>query len=235
MKLNWQAVIDQIPTMMKASIVTIELVALSCVLGLILGVIVGLMRSSKHLWIKALPFAYIFFFRGTPLLIQIFLIYQGLGQFEFIKKSILWEPIFQKAYWCAIIAFTLNTAAYIAEIVRGAIAAIPKGELEAADAIGMSKLQKIRRITLPRAFGIMIPAYSNEVIFILKGSALAASITIAELTYTAKNLMAKNYMHFEMYIAAGVIYLILAWIVMFGFKLFENHINKHKRYTPPTN
>lgn len=235
MNLNWQAVIDQIPTMMKASIVTIELVALSCVLGLILGVIVGLMRSSKHLWIKALPFAYIFFFRGTPLLIQIFLIYQGLGQFEFIKKSILWEPIFQKAYWCAIIAFTLNTAAYIAEIVRGAIAAIPKGELEAADAIGMSKLQKIRRITLPRAFGIMIPAYSNEVIFILKGSALAASITIAELTYTAKNLMAKNYMHFEMYIAAGVIYLILAWIVMFGFKLFENHINKHKRYTPPTN
>lgn len=235
MKLNWQAVIDQIPTMMKASIVTIELVALSCVLGLILGVIVGLMRSSKHLWIKALPFAYIFFFRGTPLLIQIFLIYQGLGQFEFIKKSILWEPIFQKAYWCAIIAFTLNTAAYIAEIVRGAIAAIPKGELEAADAIGMSKLQKIRRITLPRAFGIMIPAYSNEVIFILKGSALAASITIAELTYTAKNLMAKNYMHFEMYIAAGVIYLVLAWIVMFGFKLFENRINKHKRYTPPTN
>lgn len=235
MKLNWQAVIDQIPTMMKASIVTIELVALSCVLGLILGVIVGLMRSSKHLWIKALPFAYIFFFRGTPLLIQIFLIYQGLGQFEFIKKSILWEPVFQKAYWCAIIAFTLNTAAYIAEIVRGAIAAIPKGELEAADAIGMSKLQKIRRITLPRAFGIMIPAYSNEVIFILKGSALAASITIAELTYTAKNLMAKNYMHFEMYIAAGVIYLVLAWIVMFGFKLFENHINKHKRYTPPTN
>lgn len=235
MNLNWQAVIDQIPTMMKASIVTIELVALSCVLGLILGVIVGLMRSSKHLWIKALPFAYIFFFRGTPLLIQIFLIYQGLGQFEFIKKSILWEPIFQKAYWCAIIAFTLNTAAYIAEIVRGAIAAIPKGELEAADAIGMSKLQKIRRITLPRAFGIMIPAYSNEVIFILKGSALAASITIAELTYTAKNLMAKNYMHFEMYIAAGVIYLVLAWIVMFGFKLFENHINKHKRYTPPTN
>ncbi|WFF38782.1 ABC transporter permease subunit [Moraxella nasibovis] len=234
MNLNWQAVIDQLPTMLKASVITIELVVASCVLGLILGVILGLLRSSRHWWIKALPFAYIFFFRGTPLLIQIFLIYQGLGQFEFIKQSVLWEPVFKQAYWCAIIAFTLNTAAYIAEIVRGAIAAIPKGELEAADAIGMSKSQKIRRIMLPRAFGIMIPAYSNEVIFILKGSALAASMTLAELTYTAKNLGAKNYLHIEMYVAAGVIYLILAWIIMIGFRLFENHINKHKRYVPPT-
>ena len=206
MNLQWQAVIEHLPTMLKASVTTIELVVLSCVLGLILGVVLGRLRSSKHLWIKALPFLYIFFFRGTPLLIQIFLIYQGLGQFDFIKDSFLWEPVFKQAYWCAIIAFTLNTAAYIAEIVRGAIAAIPKGELEAADAIGMSKFQKIRRIMLPRAFGIMIPAYSNEVIFILKGSALAASITITELTLTAKNLAAKNYLHIEMYAAAGVIY-----------------------------
>ncbi|SPX81498.1 ABC transporter permease [Moraxella ovis] len=234
MNLQWQAVIEHLPTMLKASVTTIELVVLSCVLGLILGVVLGLLRSSKHLWVKALPFLYIFFFRGTPLLIQIFLIYQGLGQFDFIKDSFLWEPVFKQAYWCAIIAFTLNTAAYIAEIVRGAIAAIPKGELEAADAIGMSKFQKIRRIMLPRAFGIMIPAYSNEVIFILKGSALAASITITELTLTAKNLAAKNYLHIEMYAAAGVIYLILAWIIMFGFKLFEGHINKHKHYVPPT-
>lgn len=234
MNLQWQAVIEHLPTMLKASVTTIELVVLSCVLGLILGVVLGLLRSSKHLWVKALPFLYIFFFRGTPLLIQIFLIYQGLGQFDFIKDSFLWEPVFKQAYWCAIIAFTLNTAAYIAEIVRGAIAAIPKGELEAADAIGMSKFQKIHRIMLPRAFGIMIPACSNEVIFILKGSALAASITITELTLTAKNLAAKNYLHIEMYAAAGVIYLILAWIIMLGFKLFESHINKHKHYVPPT-
>lgn len=234
MNLQWQAIIEHLPTMLKASITTIELVVLSCALGLVLGVILGLMRSSKYLWIKTLPFLYIFFFRGTPLLIQIFLIYQGLGQFDAIKDSFLWEPIFKQAYWCAIIAFTLNTAAYIAEIVRGAITAIPKGELEAADAIGMSKFQKIHRIMLPRAFGIMIPAYSNEVIFILKGSALAASITITELTLTAKNLAAKNYLHIEMYAAAGVIYLLLAWIIMFGFKLFEDRINKHKRYIPPT-
>lgn len=234
MSLNWTAVVEHLPTMLKASVITIELVAISCVFGLIFGVVLGLLRSSKHIWIKALPFVYIFFFRGTPLLIQIFLIYQGLGQFDFVKDSFLWEPIFQKAYWCAIIAFTLNTAAYIAEIVRGAIVAIPKGELEAADAIGMSTWQKIHRIMLPRAFGIMLPAYSNEVIFILKGSALAASITLAELTYAAKNLSAKNYMHIEMYTAAGVIYLILAWVIMIGFRLFENRINKHKRHAPPT-
>ncbi|MFL1732542.1 ABC transporter permease [Moraxella oculi] len=233
MILDWQAVIEQLPTMLKASVLTIQLVVMSCVIGLILGVILGLLRSSEHWWVKAFPFAYMFFFRGTPLLIQIFLIYQGLGQFDFITESFLWEPIFKQAYWCAIIALTLNTAAYIAEIVRGAIAAIPSGELEAADAIGMSRYQKARRIMLPRAFGIMIPAYSNEVIFILKGSALAASITLAELTYTAKNLAAKNYMPIEMYTAAGVIYLILAWIIMIGFRLFENRINKHKRHTPP--
>lgn len=233
MILDWQAVIEQLPTMLKASVLTIQLVVMSCVIGLILGVILGLLRSSEHWWVKAFPFAYMFFFRGTPLLIQIFLIYQGLGQFDFITESFLWEPIFKQAYWCAIIALTLNTAAYIAEIVRGAIAAIPSGELEAADAIGMSRYQKARRIMLPRAFGIMIPAYSNEVIFILKGSALAASITLAELTYTAKNLAAKNYMPIEMYTAAGVIYLILAWIIMIGFGLFENRINKHKRHTPP--
>ncbi|MCL1624127.1 ABC transporter permease subunit [Moraxella sp. Tifton1] len=233
MILDWQAVIEQLPTMLKASVLTIQLVVMSCVIGLILGVILGLLRSSEHWWVKAFPFTYMFFFRGTPLLIQIFLIYQGLGQFDFITESFLWEPIFKQAYWCAIIALTLNTAAYIAEIVRGAIAAIPSGELEAADAIGMSRYQKARRIMLPRAFGIMIPAYSNEVIFILKGSALAASITLAELTYTAKNLAAKNYMPIEMYTAAGVIYLILAWIIMIGFRLFENRINKHKRHTPP--
>ena len=98
-----------------------------------------------------------------------FLIYYGLGQFTALKESFLWDPIFSQAYWCAIIAFTLNTSAYIGEIVRGAVMAVPTGELEAADAIGMSKQQKLHRVILPRAFGIMIPAYSNEVIFMLKG------------------------------------------------------------------
>ncbi|UNU72570.1 ABC transporter permease [Moraxella nasovis] len=234
MSWNWQAIITYFPELLKSSVTTIELVFLSCVFGLIFGVILGLLRLAKNPLIKALPFAYIFFFRGTPLLVQIFLIYYGLGQFDFMQNSALWDPVFSQPYWCAIIAFTLNTSAYIAEIVRGAIGSIPKGELEAADTIGMSHRQKLRRIVLPRAFGIMLPAYSNEVIFMLKGSALAATITVVDLTYTAKGIMAKTYLPLEIYFAAGVIYLIISWVILFGFRLFERSINKHKRYTPPT-
>lgn len=235
MNWNWQAIIDHFPELLKASVTTVELVLLSCALGLVFGIGLGLWRLSPILWLRAIPAAYIFFFRGTPLLVQIFLIYYGLGQFDSFKESALWEPIFSQAYWCAVIAFTLNTSAYIAEIVRGAILAVPKGELEAADAIGMSKIQKLRRITLPRAFGIMIPAYSNEVIFMLKGSALAASITVMELTHKARDIISVTYLNLEIFFAAGVIYLMISWILIFLFSRFEKYINRHKRYVPPTN
>ena len=140
MNWNWQAIINYFPDLLAASVTTIELVVLSCALGLVFGVILGLWRLSPVLWLRAIPATYIFFFRGTPLLVQIFLIYYGLGQFTALKESFLWDPIFSQAYWCAIIAFTLNTSAYIGEIVRGAVMAVPTGELEAADAIGMSKI-----------------------------------------------------------------------------------------------
>ncbi len=228
MSWNWQIIFTSFPDLLKASVVTIELVVLSSVIGLVFGVILGLLRLSKNPLVSFLPFLYIFFFRGTPLLVQMALIYYGLGQFEFIKESVLWEPVLSKAYWCAIIAFALNTAAYIAEIVRGAVCAIPKGELEAADALGMSPAQKLRRITLPRAFGIMIPAYSNEVIFMLKGSALASSITVADIIYTSKDIMSTTYTVLELYFAAGVIYLVLSWVILFGFRQFERWINGYK-------
>lgn len=228
MSWNWQAIITYFPELLKASLVTLELVALSSILGLIFGLVVGLLRLSSNPFVKALPVVYIFFFRGTPLLVQIFLIYFGLGQFDVIKNSFLWEPVLSQPYWCAIIAFTLNTTAYIAEIIRGAIQAVPSGELEAADALGMSPIQKLYRITLPRAFGIMIPAYSNEVIFMLKGSALASTITIVDLIHSAKNIIAKTYLQLEIYFAAGVIYLLISWVILLLFRYFERYINKHK-------
>ena len=178
-------------------------------------------------------FLYIFFFRGTPLLVQIFLIYYGLGQFEAVRNSFLWEPVLSQAYWCAIIAFTLNTSAYLAEIIRGAIQNIPVGELEAADAIGMSKWQKLTRITLPRAFGIVIPAYSNEVIFMLKGSALASTIALMDITGVARTISARTYTLMELFFAAGVVYLLLSWVILFSFRLFEKRMNRHASYVPP--
>lgn len=230
MNWNWQIIFTSFPELLKASVITIELVVLSSIIGLVFGVVLGLLRLSKNPLVSTLPFLYIFFFRGTPLLVQMALIYYGLGQFEFIKESTLWKPVLSQAYWCAIIAFALNTAAYIGEIVRGAVSAVPKGELEAADALGMSPAQKLRRITLPRAFGIMIPAYSNEVIFMLKGSALASSITVMDIIYTSKEIMSRTYTVLEIYFAAGVIYLVLSWVILFGFRQFERWINGYKYY-----
>ncbi|STZ08174.1 Arginine ABC transporter permease protein ArtM [Moraxella caprae] len=232
MSWNWQAIITHFPELLKASITTLELVVLSSVIGLIFGVVLALLRLSKNPLVQVFPFLYIFFFRGTPLLVQIFLIYYGLGQFKAIQESVLWKPVLSQAYWCAIIAFTLNTAAYVAEIVRGAIQAVPRGELEAADALGMSPVQKFTRITLPRAFGIMIPAYSNEVIFMLKGSALASTITVMDLMYASKVIIAKTYLTLEIYFAAGIIYLLISWLILALFRLFDRSFNKHKRYNP---
>lgn len=229
---NWQAIFDSFPALLKASVVTIELVAVSCVIGLVFGVILGLMRLSKNPFISIPPFLYAFFFRGTPLLVQIFLIYYGLAQFKWVQESILWEPVLSKPYWCAIIAFTLNTSAYISEIVRGAVLAIPAGELEAADALGMSHHQKLRRIILPRAFGIMVPAYTNEVIFMIKGSALASTIAIMDLTNQARSIIAQTYLTFEIFFAAGVIYLSLTVIFLGVARIFERFINRHAYYKP---
>ena len=208
---NWQVIFDHIPDLMSGAV----------------------LRLSRNWLVQVLPFLYIFFFRGTPLLVQIFLIYYGLGQFEAVRNSFLWEPVLSQAYWCAIIAFTLNTSAYLAEIIRGAIQNIPVGELEAADAIGMSKWQKLTRITLPRAFGIVIPAYSNEVIFMLKGSALASTIALMDITGVARTISARTYTLMELFFAAGVVYLLLSWVILFSFRLFEKRMNRHASYVPP--
>ncbi len=233
MNWNWQVIFDNIPALLDGAILTAQLVVTSGIIGLFFGIILALLRLSKNQLVQVLPFLYIFFFRGTPLLVQIFLIYYGLGQFEAVRESFLWEPVLSQAYWCAIIAFTLNTSAYVAEIIRGAIQSIPVGELEAADAIGLSKWQKLTRITLPRAFGIVIPAYSNEVIFMLKGSALASTIALMDIMGEARTIIARTYTSNEIFFAAGIVYLLLSWVILLGFRLFEKRMNRHMSYVPP--
>ena len=230
---NWQVIFTYLPDLLSGVALTVKLVVISGVLGLIFGLGFALLRLSSNKLVQVLPFLYIFFFRGTPLLVQIFLIYYGLSQFEYVKESFLWEPVLKQPFWCAIIAFTLNTSAYTAEIIRGAIQSIPPGELEAADAIGMSRWQKLTRITLPRAFGIMIPAYSNEVIFMLKGSSLAMTIALMDITGIAKTISARTYTIFELYFAAGLIYLVLSWVILLTFRLIEKRMNRHANYVPP--
>ncbi|MCL6269733.1 ABC transporter permease [Sansalvadorimonas sp. 2012CJ34-2] len=228
--MDWSVVAEYYPRLIDGAWVTLQLVVLSGFIGIILAIPMALARISNKRCINQFPRLYIFFFRGTPLLIQIFLIYYGLSQFEWVKNSALW-PFLREPYWCAVITLGLHTTAYIAEILRGALQAIPAGEVEACRVMGMRKFTMYRCILLPRAFGIMLPAYSNEIILMLKGSALASTITLLDLTGMARTIIARTYTPEEIYIAAGAIYLLISWMFMAFFKLLDRYFNKHRLVT----
>ncbi|OMG67391.1 ABC transporter permease [Stutzerimonas balearica] len=218
--MSWDLFIKWLPSFLEGAWLTLQLVGISVIAGLIFALPLGIARASRHFPVRALPYAYIFFFRGTPLLVQLFLVYYGMAQFDAVRQSALW-PYLRDPYWCAIITMTMHTAAYIAEIIRGAIQNVPHGETEAARALGMSRSQALLHIILPRATRIGLPAYSNEVILMLKASALASTITLLELTGMARKIAARTYMHEEMFLTAGLIYLVIAFILMQGFKALE--------------
>jgi arginine/ornithine transport system permease protein len=199
---------------------TTWLVSLSLIFGLCIAIPTGILRSSENRLIRFPIWAFMYFFRGSPLLVQLFIIYYGAAQFEWLRESWLWE-YFQEAWFCALLAFTLNTGAYTAEIVRGVISTMPKGELEAAKAYGMSKWKTLRRITLPNSLRRGLPAYSNEVIFMIHGSAIAGVVTIVDITGAARVVNARYYAPFEAYLAAGILYMCLTFTAIFLFKQWE--------------
>ena len=206
--LNVELMWESVPDLLGGLLVTLELTVLSLVLGMVLALPLAAMRTARSpvLWMPA--YGYITFFRGTPLLVQIFLIYYGTGQFDWIKETPLW-PLLREAYWCAILAFSLNTAAYTAEILRGAIQAVPRGEIEAALALGMSRWIVFRLVSLPRAFRLALPAYGNEIILVIKSSSLASTITLLDITGVARTLVAHTYAPYEIFLVAGALYLVL--------------------------
>ncbi len=199
---------------------TAILVSISLVIGLLLAVPLAVLRNSGSWLVQAPIRAFIYFFRGTPLLVQMFLVYYGMGQFESLRESFLW-PAFREAYFCALFTFTLNTCAYTTEIIRGAIKATPHGEIEAAIAAGMSRLLMFRRIILPSAFRRALPAYSNEIIFMLHGSSLASVITIIDITGAARIVNARYYSPYEAFLTAALLYMSLTFIIVFLIKRLE--------------
>jgi arginine/ornithine transport system permease protein len=208
---------------------TIQLVFLSLVCGIVLAIPIALARTSRNPLIWVLPWAYIYFFRGTPLLVQLFMIYHGSGQFRPFLESVGVWVIFREAYWCALIAFALNTAAYTAEIIRGAIEQTSFGEIEAAKASGMSKATMHRRIILPSAFRRALPAYGNEVIFMLHGSAIASVVTIVDLLGAGRIVNARYFAPWESYITAGLFYLCITFSIVWIFKMWEKRWHAHLR------
>jgi polar amino acid transport system permease protein len=218
--MNWEVIIKWLPRLAQGATLTLELVAIAVIAGLLLAIPLGIARTSRNRFVSAVPYGYIFFFRGTPLLVQLFLVYYGLAQFDAVRQSSLW-PYLRDPFWCAAITMTLHTAAYIAEILRGAIQAIPRGEVEAARALGMSKAKAMIFIMLPRAARIGLPAYSNEVILMLKASSLASTVTLLELTGMARTIIARTYLPVEIFFAAGMFYLLISFLLVQAFKMLE--------------
>ena len=212
--------IESLPRLLKATTVTIQLTLISLLFGIFVGIFFAILRMSKNKFLKLLSYYYSYIFRGTPLLVQIFIIYFGLGQVEWIRESFLWI-LLKEPYSCAILAFTLNTGAYTSEIFRSAFETINKGVLEAASSMGLNKISIFFKIKLPIAIKQSLPAYGNEMILMLKGTSLASTVTLLDLTGVAKHIISTTFRPIEVFIVAGSIYLLMTFIIHTFIKFLE--------------
>lgn len=218
---------DSLPQLLKGALITIELTTISVFIGLCLAVPLALMRVSPRAFLRMPAYGFIFYFRGTPLLVQIFLIYYGSGQFQEFLSQIGFWTLFREAHFCAILSLTLNTAAYTAEILRGAIQAVPFGQIEAARAAGMPRGLRYRRIIFPQAFRLAWPAYTNEVVFLLQSTSLVSIITVMDITGVVRVIAARSFAFYELFIAAALLYLGLVYGVLFLFRKIEFRLTRH--------
>ncbi len=205
---------------------TLQLAIIALCGGFVFAVILALFRNSGVGVLDWFARLYFFVFRGTPLLVQLFLIYYGLGQFDAVRASIFWS-ILREPYWCAIGALTLNTAAYAGNILYGGIIAVPSGQIEAARACGMSGITVFRRITMPIAIRLALPGYGNEMVSMVKATSLASIITIMEVTGIAGRLISESYRPVEVFIAAGTIYLVINFVLTRLIQLYEFYLTPH--------
>jgi His/Glu/Gln/Arg/opine family amino acid ABC transporter permease subunit len=230
--MDLSVIIDNLPRFASGAWVTAQLTALSVAIGLVLAVPVALARLSPNPLMSWPAHGYMFYFRGTPLLVQIFLIYYGSGQFVPELRAVgLWQ-FFREPYFCAVLTLTLNTAAYTAEILRGAIRAVPFGEVEAGRAFGMSRGLMLRRVILPKAFRLALPAYSNEVIFLFQATSLVSIITIMDLTGVGRVIIAESFRTFEVWIFVGLCYLVMSYAILYVFRFVEHRLSAHLRAAP---
>ena len=204
--------ITSLPKLLSAAVITLKLLSASLIIGLFIGFLFAVLRLNKNPFINKFAYGYSYLFRGTPLLVQIFIIYFGLGQVEWIRESFLWI-LLKEPYSCAILAFTLNTGAYSSEIFRSAFETINKGIVEAAAGLGLNKINTFLRIKLPIAIKQSLPAYGNEMILMLKGTSLASTVTLLDLTGVAKHIISTTFRPVEVFIVAGGIYLLMTFLI----------------------
>ena len=220
MLFDYNVVLDSLPLYFGGVLVTLKLLIIALAVGLLLAVPLAIMRVSRQQLINFPAWLYTYVIRGTPMLVQLYLLYYGLAQFEAVRESFMW-PYLSSATFCACLAFAINTSAYTAEILAGSLKATPPGEIEAAKAMGMSRTKLYRRILLPSALRRALPQYSNEVIMMLHTTSLASVVTLIDITGAAKTVSSQYYLPFEAYVTAGLFYLALTFILVRLFKLAE--------------
>jgi octopine/nopaline transport system permease protein len=212
--------LESFPRLLNATKLTIELTLLSLFFGIFVGIFFALLRTSNIKLFFYISYYYSYVLRGTPLLVQIFIIYFGLAQIEWIRESILWI-VLKEPYSCAILAFTLNTGAYSSEIFRSAFETVNKGIIEAAEGLGLNKINIFFKVKLPIAIKQSLPAYGNEMILMLKGTSLASTVTLLDLTGVAKHIISTTFRPVEVFIVAGSIYLFMTFMIHYFIKYLE--------------
>jgi polar amino acid transport system permease protein len=220
------------PQLLAGTWITVQLLVISFIVGNMLALCVALARVSKNPFLWMPSYAFIYVIRGTPLLIQTYFLYYGLGDIfahePAIRHSIFW-PFLREGFWYGIAALSLSTAAYTGEILRGAIQAVPFGEIEAGRAFGMSNWLITRRIVLPRALQICLPALSGEAIMLLKSTAIMSTITVFDMMGMANFIRVQTFRVYEPLLAAAVIYVALTFLIAVSFRLLERRINRDRR------
>jgi polar amino acid transport system permease protein len=229
MSLDVALVVDSIPKMLEGIGLTFQLLFLSLALGTALGIFLLILRISGRWYLSWPTMVYIYIFRGTPILVQIFIIYFGFPQLDFIRNNdILW-PILREPFGCAIVALTLNTGAYLSEIFRGGVLGVDRGLKEAGAALGLSVTHRFIYITAPIAIRLSLPAYSNDVISLMKSTALASTITLLDMMGIARTIVAETYAPYEIFVSVMVIYLIITWAIQRTFGWIEKRMSRHVR------
>ena len=215
-----ELMINSFPKLLNATLITLKLLSVSLILGLFIGLGFAILRMNNNKLINKFAYGYSYIFRGTPLLVQIFIIYFGLGQIEYLRTTFLWV-VLKEPYWCAIIAFSLNTGAYTSVILRSAFQTIKPGYLEAGRSLGIPSKIIFTKIQIPIAIKQSLPAYGNEIILMLKGTSLASTVTLMDLTGVAKYIISTTFKPVEVFIVAGGIYLFMTFIIHNVIKYLE--------------
>ena len=218
--MDFELMINSLPKLLNATLITLKLLSASLVAGLIIGLGFAILRLSKNIFINKFAYGYSYVFRGTPLLVQIFIIYFGLGQIEYLRSTFLWI-VLKEPYWCAIIAFALNTGAYTSEILRSAFQTVKLGIIEAGKSLGISNKIIFYKIQIPIAIRQSLPAYGNEIILMMKGTSLASTVTLMDLTGVAKYIISTTFKPIEVFIVAGGIYLFMTFVIHNVIKFLE--------------